>query len=263
MGRVAIGSMRISYDRAGHGPPLVLLHGFFCDRSLWRRQLADLSDEFMVVAPDLPGCGDSSDPPETFLIADFAANVVSFIRALDLERPHVLGLSLGSVVALELYRQQPELAATLILASAYAGWRGSLSTEIVERRLERTVQQTYLPPEIWIKDWVTPGLLSEKAPPGLVDEVSAMVSAFHPLGARAMTRAVAAADMRDVLPRIQVPTLLIYGDKDARSPISVGAEIHERIAGSELVVIRGVGHLCNVEASDRFNSEVRRFLRRG
>lgn len=260
MSHVDIGSQRIAYDVAGHGPPVLLLHGFFCDRSAWRPQLAGLSDEFTIVAPDLPGCGESSDPPEQFPMAAYARCVLSFIKRLGFDRPNVVGLSLGSVIAQELYRLQPELPATLVLASAYAGWGGSLPADVVKQRLDLTIRQTYLPSEQWVGNWVK-GLLSETAPAALVERVSTMVSAFHPVGARAMTRAGADADTRDVLPDIKVPTLLIYGDKDVRSPLTVAHEIHRLIPGSELVVIPGVGHLCNVEAPDRFNAEVRRFLR--
>lgn len=260
MERVEIDGLQVAYEKAGTGPPLVLLHGFFCDRSLWRAQLDGLSDEFTLVAPDLPGSGDSSDPPEIFHMAAYAECIISLIRRLGIQRPHLVGLSFGSTLALEIYRQQPGLPATLVLASAYAGWAGSLPAELVAERLERTVRQTYLPPEQWVQDWV-PGLLTESAPAALVQQVSAMVSAFHPVGARAMTRAVAAADLRDVLQRIQVPTLLIYGDKDVRSPLGVARDLHAKIPASVLVVIPGVGHACNVEAAERFNNEVRTFLR--
>lgn len=172
----------------------------------------------------------------------------------------MLGLSFGSVVALELYRQRPDLPASLVLASAYAGWSGSLPAEQVEKRLDLTVRQTYLPPEEWVRNWVVPGLLTDSASPELVGEVSAMVSKLHPAGARAMTRSLAEADLREMLAQIQVPTLLIYGDKDVRSPLDIAREIHRQIPGSELVVIPGVGHACNVEGPDRFNAEVRRFL---
>jgi len=143
-------------------------------------------------------------------MAAYAECVLSFITQLGIGRPHVLGLSLGSVVAQELYRLQPRLPATLVLASAYAGWKGSLPADVVQQRLELTVRQTYSPPKQWVGNWVR-GLLSDSALLGLVEEVSAMVCAFHPIGARAMTRAGAEADTRDLLPQIEVPTLLIYG----------------------------------------------------
>jgi pimeloyl-ACP methyl ester carboxylesterase len=89
-----------------------------------------------------------------------------------------------------------------------------------------------------------------------------MMSEFHPAGYRAMARGLAEADLRDVLPRIDVPTLLLYGDADRRSPSSVAQDLHARTPGSTLVVISAVGHLANLEAPERFNAEVGHFLRR-
>jgi pimeloyl-ACP methyl ester carboxylesterase len=76
-----------------------------------------------------------------------------------------------------------------------------------------------------------------------------------------MAYAFAEADLREVLPSIRVPTLLLYGDADRRSPLHVAEELHARIPGSTLVVMPGVGHSSNMEFPDRFNSEVRSFLR--
>ena len=84
----------------------------------------------------------------------------------------------------------------------------------------------------------------------------------RPAGMRPMLLGFAEADLRDVLPRIQVPTLLLYGDADQRSPLQVVArDLHAKIPGSRLVVMPGVGHQCDMEAPDRFNAEVRSFLR--
>ena len=122
MDRIDVGGIRIAYRRAGMGPPLVLLHGGPSDSREWHYQLEGLSDEFAVVAWDMPGCGQSADPPEHFLhTRDFADCLVAFIEALGLRQPHVLGLSFGSGLALELYRWYPTIPRSLVLASAYAG----------------------------------------------------------------------------------------------------------------------------------------------
>jgi pimeloyl-ACP methyl ester carboxylesterase len=261
MDQIEVEGLRIAYRRAGEGPPLVLLHGGPLDSREWRRQLEELSDEFTVVAWDAPGCGQSSDPPETFRSPQYADCLAAFIDAVGLERPHVAGLSFGAVLALELYRRHPEIPRTLILASAYAGWVGSLPAEVVPQRLQQWLRLTDLPPDHWAREWI-PGLLAESAPAEVVDEVIAIVSDFHPAGQRTIVRAFGSeADLRDVLPLIDVPTLLLYGDKDVRSPLNVAEAIHAKIPTSRLVVIPGVGHLCDVEAPERVNAEVRRFRR--
>jgi len=261
MDHIEVEGLRIAYRRAGDGPPLVLLHGGPLDSREWRRQLEELSDEFTVVAWDAPGCGQSSDPPEAFRAPEYANCLAALIDAIGLERPHVAGLSFGAVLALELYRQHPEIPRTLILASAYAGWLGSLPAEVVPERLRQWLRLADLAPDQWAREWI-PGLLSESAPADVVDEVIAIVSDFHPAGQRTIVRAFGSeADLRDVLPRIDVPTLLVYGDKDVRSPLSVAEDLHAQISTSRLVVIPGAGHLCDVEAPERFNAEVRSFLR--
>lgn len=91
---------------------------------------------------------------------------------------------------------------------------------------------------------------------------AANVSGFHAEGLRAMARSFAEADLRDVLPHIGVPTLLLYGDQDVRAPMNVAEDLHAAIPASKLVIMPGVGHVSSVEAPDRFIAEVRRFLRR-
>ena len=70
-----------------------------------------------------------------------------------------------------------------------------------------------------------------------------------------------AEDLRDVLPNINVPTLLVYGDKDVRAPMTIAEHLHAAIPNARLVVLRGTGHLCNIEAPDEFNATVRSFIR--
>lgn len=260
MDTIDAGGHRIAYERTGEGPPLLLLHGYVGDRRTWRRQLEDLADEFAVVAWDAPGYGRSSDPPESFRLSDFADSLAAFIDALGLGRPHVVGLSFGGGLALELYRRHPTVPRSLVLASAYAGWAGSLPPEVVEQRLQQALRLAELPPAELV-DELMPTLFTPSAPRELVDEFAASMSEFHPAGLRANSLAFAEADLRDVLPRIAVPTLLLYGDRDVRAPLSVAHDLHASIPGSRLVVLEGVGHVSNVEAAERFNTEVRAFLR--
>ncbi|MGH9184249.1 MAG: alpha/beta fold hydrolase [Acidimicrobiales bacterium] len=179
--------------------------------------------------------------------------------ALGLSRPHVLGLSFGGALALQLFGRHPAVPRTLILAGAYAGWAGSLEPDEVDRRVARLAADMQRPPEEWIPSYL-PGLLTEAAPPEMVEEVRSLMSAVRPAANQAMLRAMAEADLRDVLSRVDVPTLLLYGDQDVRSPVEVGRALHEGIPGSSFVVVPGVGHLSSVEGADQFNREVRLFL---
>jgi pimeloyl-ACP methyl ester carboxylesterase len=260
METIAVDGLRIAYERAGTGPPLVLLHGYVGDGpTLWRRQLDELCDQFTVVAWDAPGAGGSSDPPESFGMAGYADCLAGFINRLRLGRPHVAGLSFGGALALALYRRHPAIPATLILASAYAGWGGSLPAEVAEQRLQQALVLADLSPEEFVGA-LLPTMFSDGTPPESVDAFGASMLAFHPAGFRAMARA-SAEDLRDVLPLIGVPTLLVCGDKDVRAPRTVAEDLHAAISGSTLVVLPNTGHVCNIEAPEAFNRAVRSFLR--
>jgi pimeloyl-ACP methyl ester carboxylesterase len=251
--------LRIAYERAGEGPPLVLLHGYVGDGpSTWRRQLDGLSGEFTVVAWDAPGAGGSSDPPEAFGMAGYADTLAAFIDALGLERPHVAGLSFGGALALAFYGRHPDVPASLILASAYAGWRGSLPAGEPERRLQQALFLSERSPDELVGT-LLPTMFSEGTPPELVEAFAASMRAFHPGGFRAMARA-SSEDLRDVLAGVDVPALLVYGDNDVRAPRSVADALHAGIRDSRLVVLPGAGHVCCIEAPEPFNAALRSFL---
>jgi len=259
--QVEVGGLRIGYRRAGDGPPLVLLHGYVGDAlGTWSRQLESLRDEFTVVAWDAPGFGSSSDPPETYSLSDYADSLAAFIERLDLDRTHVAGVSFGGGLAIELYRRHPSLPRSLVLVSAYAGWTGSLPADVVRFRLDQALRLADLPPEELVRE-VVPTLFGENAPRPLVERFAEGMRGFHPAGLRATARSFAEADLREVLPRIDVPTLLIHGSDDVRAPRDVAEGLHAAIPGSSLVVIDGVGHIPNIEAPDVFDAEVRAFLR--
>lgn len=260
MDHTEVDGLRIGFRRAGDGLPLLLLHGAICDSRVWRVQLEDLSDEFSVVAWDAPGCDESSDPPETFRLPEYADSLAGFIDATGLGRPHVLGHSFGGGLALELYRRHPEIPRSLVLAGGYAGWAGSLPSEEVEERLRLALRLADRLP-IAIEPESVPGLVSEAMPPDRREELGMIMSEVRPVGTRVIAQAFAEADLRDVLPRITVPTLLLYGDADERAPRSVAEALHAGIPTSTLVMMPGLGHESYLEAPGPFNAEVRRFLR--
>jgi pimeloyl-ACP methyl ester carboxylesterase len=145
MEAVEVDGLRIAYQRAGDGPPLVLLHGYVGDGpTTWRRQLEGLGDDLTVVAWDAPGAGRSSDPPESFGTAGYADCLAGLVERLGLDKRHVAGLSFGGALALALQRRHSAIPMTLVLASAYAGWAGSLPADVAEQRLPRIDVPTLL-----------------------------------------------------------------------------------------------------------------------
>jgi pimeloyl-ACP methyl ester carboxylesterase len=227
---------------------------------MWAPQLDALADEFTVIAWDAPGCGGSFDPPPDFGSEGYADSLARFVREQDLERPHVLGLSFGTIVALELFRRHPAIPRSLVLASAYAGWAGSLPAEVVEARRSGWLEDANRPADEMVEAH-SDTLFTDSVPASVRAELMRMIFDFRPAGLRAVANASADADLRDVLPRIDVPTLLLYGDADKRSPVSIGEDLQAAIPDAKLVVLPGIGHMVNLEAPERFNEEVRSFLR--
>ena len=219
--------------------------------------MTGLSDHFRVVAWDAPGAGASSDPPDGFTITDWAHCLVDFLDAVGIERPFVLGLSWGGLLAQELYRLYPARVNRLILCDTYAGWKGSLPAE-AGKRLERCLNDSLLSGEELALRWA-PEMFTENASEELLDEISAVFHDFHPHGFRLMATSLAETDTTDVLPRIKVPTFLLWGEDDLRSPMRIGEQFRNAIRGSELAVIRNAGHVSNMEQQEEFNAHVLRF----
>ena len=256
---VRANGLEIAYERVGDGPPVVFVHGAAVDARMWQPQLAALADEFTAVTWDEPGAGRSSDVPADFGLADYAACLAALIDALDLGPAHVAGLSWGGTVAQELYRHHPEFVATLILVDTYAGWKGSLPKDEVRIRVQGVRQMLAAADHLF--DPTLPGLFAGDPPAEFVPLLEAMAADVRPESLRTALLVMAEADERDLLPRIAVPTLLIWGERDARSPLSVARQFEKAISDTKLVVISGAGHVSNLERPEAFNDAVREFCR--
>jgi pimeloyl-ACP methyl ester carboxylesterase len=258
-GELSVHGLNIAYERAGSEPPVALAHGFVGDaRSTWGSQIDALADEFTVVAWDAPGAGRSPDPPKGFGMDDYADCFAAVLRALGLERAHLVGLSFGGALVLATFHRHRDLASSLVLVSGYAGWRGSLGADDAEQRRAQSLQVSGLPPDEFAAAMV-PSMFSSSAEGELVAAFIDSVRAVRPGGFRAMASA-SFDDQSHVLPEVDVPTLLLYSDHDVRAPVAIGEAIHAVVRGSELVVLPGPGHVSSVEAPDDVTRELRRFL---
>jgi pimeloyl-ACP methyl ester carboxylesterase len=255
---VRVAGLDIAYERRGQGAPLVFAHGAGEDSRIWQPQLAGLADEFTVVAWDEPGAGRSSALPTGFGLGDYAHCLAGLIDGLALDPAHVAGLSWGGCVVQELYRHHPERAGTLILVDTYAGWKGSLPKEEVRARVEGLRETLAAPAEQF--DPTLPGLFAGEPPAQFIPLLAEIAAAVRPETLERQLLLMAETDQRDLLPRIAAPVLLIWGDRDARSPLSVARQFEEAIPDAE-PVIPGAGHVSNLERPDEFNDAVRDFCR--
>ena len=192
-------------------------------------------------------------------MAGFADGLAALIETLDLGRAHVAGLSWGGTVALELYRRHSGLVATLIMIDAYAGWKGSLPQDEVRARVAGARQMLAAPRADF--DPTLPGLFAGDPPAAFVPLLAAIAADVRPASLGHELAIMAETDLSDLLPHITVPTLLIWGSLDVRSPLRIARQFEEAIPETEFVVIEGAGHVSNLERPELVNDAVREFCR--
>ena len=188
----------IAARRRGFGPPLVLLHGFVGDGRAWEPQLNGLSDDFSVIAWDAPGAGRSTASLPGQGIAGWVAALVALLDGLDVERAHILGMSWGGFLAQELYRSHPGRVRSLVLAGAYAGWRGSLGPDAADARLAQVRLDATLRPGAFASRYL-PQLLARSASPTARRAMHGMLAEGHPAAFVQMAEAIADADTTPML----------------------------------------------------------------
>ena len=257
-GEARVDGLRLAYREQGDGPPLLLLHGGMSDSREWHRQLDALSDRWRVVAWDAPGCGGSDDAPPDWLIDDFAGAVAGLAAALGVSRAHLCGVSFGAGLALAVAARAPELVRSLVLVSGYAGWAGSLPAEEVQERLRFALAAAQDPPEPRLEDgrhFTGPDPSQE-----VLQELLEIARDARPSTYAVLGRAFATADLRPVLPQLQVPVLVVCGEADTRCPPAVSEALAAAIPGATMIALPGVGHVLHQEAPEVLERVLRPFL---
>lgn len=251
----------MAYDEAGAGPAVVLLHGFPFNRSMWREQVETLAPHFRVIAPDLRGHGQTSVAAGPSTMETLAQDVIALMDALEISQAAVCGLSMGGYVALALYRMFPARVGALVLADTRAVADTAEGKQNREQQAQKALREGMAP----IADAMLPKLLAPVTVakhPEVVARVREMILKTDPAGAAAAQRGMAQRkDHTDFLPNINVPTLIIVGENDQLTPVAESEKMHSLIGGSRLEIIKGVGHVSNLEQPEQFNRLLAGFLR--
>ena len=251
----------MSYQDSCDLTPLLLIHGFPLDSTMWELQFQDLNDAARILAPDLRGHGRSDTPPPPYTMPMLADDCAGLLDFLAIDRPAVIcGLSMGGYVAFEFYRRHPERVAAIILTATRAApdndegkTNRDKAAALVEKRGVEPLVATMLP-----KLFSLQTLEEDEELVGYVSNIMLNTSSEGAIGAlMAMKDRV---DSRPMLADIDVPVLIIHGAQDQIVPLAEAQAMHEAIPNSRLVVLDKSGHLPNLEQPDEFNDAVFDFL---
>lgn len=238
------------------GPPgapvLVLAHALGLSLAMWDPQMAPLSQALRVVRYDHRGHGGSPVPPGRYRIEDLGQDVLRLLDRLELQRVAFCGLSLGGMVGLWLAANAPERVHRLVVCSAAA--RMPRPNDYAERaKLVRAQGMEAIADRV-IGRWFTPAFLARR--PDAVTGIKALLLATPPHGYAATCEALAAMDLRDDLPRIAAPTLVIAAAEDQATPPEQSQEIAHGIPGAKVVVIPDAAHIANVEQPEAVTNQI-------
>lgn len=261
--RISLRGIDVAYDDAGSGPDAVLLvHGHPFDRSMWAPQVdAIVAAGWRAIAPDLRGYGDTTVVAGTTTLDQFADDVIALLDHLQLERIVLGGLSMGGQIVMEFARRYAPRLRAIILAATFPQSesgdgqrrRRAMAERLLAQGMNGYAQET-------LPKMLSPGTIARC--PHVAEHVLRMMRRTSPVGAAAALRGRAERPgYEDVLARLTVPALIVVGDEDAFTTRDEAERMHALIAGSELVVMDGVGHMPNLERPDEFNRHVIAFLR--
>ncbi len=272
LSHVVIHGHDVSYRRGGKGETVLLLHGLAGSSRTWRSVVPELSRGYDVIAPDLLGHGESAKPMGDYSLGAFASGLRDFLAALDVPRATIVGHSFGGGVAMQLAYQHPEVCDRLVLVSS-----GGLGREV-----SWLLRLLTLPGAEQLMPLMFPRVVAGRGSdvprfldrfglhsPHLAEMWRAYTSLAGAENRKAFVRTIRGViepggQVVNALDRLylagNLPTLIVWGNRDDIIPVRHASVAHEAIAGSRLEILDGVGHFPHIEAPDRFLAVLTDFL---
>jgi 3-oxoadipate enol-lactonase len=241
-------------------PVVMLSHSLGCSSIMWVPQLAVLGTTFRMLCFDTRGHGESDAPPGPYSLEQLGEDAVGLLDALNIDRVHFVGLSMGGMIgqSVALNHSKRLLSLTLCDTTAFippdaqAVWQDRIQT-VRDMGLKAVVDET-------MARWFTPPYLHWNPP-----EVKVIHDQFvktDVAGYIGCSQAIMKLDYLERLPEISIPVQIMVGEEDPGTPVAAAEAMHERIAGSKLVVIPSAAHLSNIEQAQIFNRELMAFLKK-
>lgn len=254
---------RIYYETAGSGPPVLLIMGLGSNAYGWYRTIPWLSERYHAIAFDNRGTGRSDVPAGAYSIAQMAADAAAVLDAAGHDRAHIVGASLGGMIAQRFALAYPERVESLVLICTTHG--GSHAIAASQEVMTGLVQGGEDPATVYRQNaWFLYGDDTRTNHPERIEEDLDYRGKIptQPTGYLGQLQAAMGHDTWDELASITAPTLVVHGESDILIPTANGTSLAGRIAGSELVLLPGAGHMLQADAGDDVREVVLRFLDR-
>ena len=248
--RYKYNGIELSYSIEGEGDAVVLLHGWGCDKSIWKSSIEALQLHFRVVAVDFAGFGNSQEPDSVWGVEEYTRSVEALLRELDIQSPTLVGHSFGGRVSI-LYASRNEVKRVVLTDAAgvkprrsFTYYRKVYTYKLLKRAL--------------------PLLIGQKKAQMLLDQRRAKSGSSDYNRATPMMRAILSKcvneDLCYVMPRISAPVMLFWGDMDTATPISDAHKMAKLIPDAGLVVAEGAGHFAFLERPELWRASLMNFL---
>ncbi len=253
-------TLAFSSNSSAETPPLVLIHAFPLNREMWKHQLSGLEDTIQVIAPDMPGFGESEPLTESPGMSAYVRSLLSWLDEQDIKQAIFAGCSMGGYILFELWRIAPERVKGLILCDTRAE---ADAPEMRENRL-LTIQQVLEDGPIALANAMPPKLVSSatlKKQPELMEKLKQAILNNPTKGiANALQALADRPDSTNDLSSINIPVQILVGEDDQLTPPDLAKSMHGKIPNSHLGIIKDAGHLSPLEQPEQANTIIRTFL---
>jgi len=253
MEKVILGGLKLAYERRGRGAPLVLIHGYPLDHSIWNEVASLLESDFDLILPDVRGFGESSSEEKKYSILDLARDVIFLLDHLKIPQTAIAGHSMGGYIALALAREFPARLSGLALVSSQT------FADTPDRKMNRyqTADEVQAKGVHIIADAMTDKL---SPIPAVRNLIRPLIEQQNPIGISGALRAMAERDETTLtFSGLRLPLVLIHGDADNLIPVDRARELKARLPFTRLVEIRGGGHMPMLE-SPQVTAEALKYL---
>jgi 3-oxoadipate enol-lactonase len=258
---VSLEDFEMSYHDVGESSiPIIFLHGFPFDKSMWQGQLDFLKSSYRVISIDIRGFGQSTDEDSALNIQLFADDLVAFLEKLSIAKAIICGLSMGGFIALNAVKRFPERFEALILCDTQC----IADTTVDKEKRYTTIENIEVNGasdfnEEFLKSVFHKESLLHKT--ALVDQLRKVVfSNSKNIIAKGLEALAERSETCSILNKINLPTLIICGREDEVTPLHESQFMHKNIDDSNLYVIDKAGHVSNLEQPEEFNNQLLIFL---